>query len=299
MAAQADDGVLLAPEAARPQGGDRRQDRQGNRVAAQLPEQRRPRLPVARPVGGNAVRRRSAAHPPCFADRLGTDGRDVCAGRAVDRPAPARQRPAAGHAQASARSRQQRHRRRARPRRDHDGRLCRRHGPGRRRARRPGRRARHARRDPSRAAFVDGAISGGSPADSDTCQASSGGPGADTDHHRCVGQQSARRHAATAGGIVRLRDRRIGFRQVDADQRHAVPRRFAPPVRQLRRARAVSHHRRARSFRQGDQRRPESDRPHAAVESGDVHRTVHADSRTVRAGEGGARARLRAGALLV
>ena len=57
--------------------------------------------------------------------------------------------------------------------------------------------------------------------------------------------------------------------------------------------------RRARAFRQGDQRRPEPDRPHAAVESGDVHGPVHADPRAVRAGEGSARARLRARALLV
>ena len=92
LAAQGGDAVLLAHVAARPQGGDRRQDRQGDRVAAQLPEQRRARLPVARPLGGNAVGRRSAAHPPRVADRLGTDRRHVRARRAVDRPAPARQR---------------------------------------------------------------------------------------------------------------------------------------------------------------------------------------------------------------
>ena len=37
------------------------------------------------------------------------------------------------------------------------------------------------------------------------------------------------------------------------------------------------------------------DRPHAALESGDLYRTVHADPRALRAGEGSARARLRAG----
>ena len=52
-------------------------------------------------------------------------------------------------------------------------------------------------------------------------------------------------------------------------------------------------------LRQGDQRRPEPDRPHAALQSGDLHRPVHADPRAVRAGQGGARARLRPGALLV
>ena len=54
-----------------------------------------------------------------------------------------------------------------------------------------------------------------------------------------------------------------------------------------------------RVLRQGDQRRPEPDRPHAALESGDLHRALHADPRAVRAGQGGARARLRSGTLLV
>ena len=97
----------------------------------------------------------------------GPDRRDVRAGRAVDRPAPARQRPAARHAQAPARSRQQRDRRRARPRRDLVGRLHRRHGAGRGRARRPGRRAGDARGDPPRAAFADGPVSRRAPADPD------------------------------------------------------------------------------------------------------------------------------------
>ena len=54
-----------------------------------------------------------------------------------------------------------------------------------------------------------------------------------------------------------------------------------------------------RVLRQGDQRRPEPDRPHAAIESGDLHGPLHADPRALRAGEGGARARLRPRPLLV
>ena len=148
-------GVFRAAEARRPARGDRRQDRQGDRLAARVPQQRRPRLPVARPLGRDAVRRRGAAHPARVADRLGPDRRHVRARRAVDRPAPARQRPPARHAEAPARPRQHRHRRRARPGRDPGGRLRRRHGPGRRRARRPGRRAGHAGRDAPRAALAD------------------------------------------------------------------------------------------------------------------------------------------------
>ncbi len=54
----------------------------------------------------HAVGRREPAHPPRLADRLRPDRRALCAGRAVDRPASARQRPAARDAEAAARSRQ-------------------------------------------------------------------------------------------------------------------------------------------------------------------------------------------------
>ena len=88
------------------QGRDRRQDRQGDRDRAAVPEQRRPRLPHARPQRRDALRRRGAAHPAREPDRLGPDRRDVRARRAVDRPAPARQRAPARHAEAPARPRQ-------------------------------------------------------------------------------------------------------------------------------------------------------------------------------------------------
>jgi excinuclease ABC subunit A len=100
-------------------------------------------------------------------------------------------------------------------------------------------------------------------------------------------------------GVTRLRDLRFSPGQVDADQRYALPRGGQAPVRQHRRAGAVRGDARHRALRQGDQRRPESDRPHAPVESGDLHRTVHADPRAVRAGQGGARARLRTRTLFV
>ena len=49
-------------------------------------------------------------------------------------------------------------------------------------------------------------------------------PRARPDDHRRHRQQPARRHAQSAGRVVRLRDRRVGLRQVDAHQRHAVSR---------------------------------------------------------------------------
>ena len=143
-----------------------------------------PRLPVARPFGGNALRRRGAADPPGLADRLGPDGGDVRPRRAVDRPAPARQRSPALDVEASARSRQQRDRRRARPRRDLRGRLHRRHGAGRGRARRAGGCAGHAGGDPPRNAFVDGPVSRRSSPDSHACAAPSGGSRTHCHHRR-------------------------------------------------------------------------------------------------------------------
>ena len=119
-----------------------------NRAA--VPEQRRPRLPVARPLGRNALGRRGAAHPPRVADRLGAHRRDVRARRAVDRPAPARQRPPARHAEAPARPRQHGDRGRARRGGDPRRRLRGRHGPGRGRARRRRSCAGHARGHPAR-----------------------------------------------------------------------------------------------------------------------------------------------------
>ncbi len=106
----------------RPAAGHR-QDRQGDRLAAALPGRCRPRLSVARPLGRHAVGRRVAAHPPGVADRLRAHRRHVRAGRALNRPAPARQRPPDRHPEAPARSRQQRDRGRARRRRYPRGRL--------------------------------------------------------------------------------------------------------------------------------------------------------------------------------
>ena len=58
--------------------------------------------------GRDALRRREPAHPPGHADRLEPHGRAVYPGRAVHRPAPARQRQAARHPAPPARPRQHR-----------------------------------------------------------------------------------------------------------------------------------------------------------------------------------------------
>jgi excinuclease ABC subunit A len=96
-------GARLFPFAAtcRQQGAGRRESAQGNHQPPAVPDQRRPRLPVARPLGGNALRRRGTAHPAGVADRLGADRRDVRPRRTVDRPASARQRAPAEDAEAT------------------------------------------------------------------------------------------------------------------------------------------------------------------------------------------------------
>ena len=100
-------------------------------------------------------------------------------------------------------------------------------------------------------------------------------------------------------GLADLRDGRVRLGQVDAHQRHALSRGRAASVRLGDRAGAVRGDRRARTFRQGDRRRSIADRPHAALESGHLHRPLHADPRTVRGRAGGEGARLRSRPLLV
>ena len=94
-------------------------------------------------------------------------------------------------------------------------------------------------------------------------------------------------------------DRRVGLRQVDAGQRDPLQgglEQAAPGADAAGRAQA---HPRARAPRQDHQRRPVADRPHAALEPGDLHRAVRPDPRPVLQDAGGARPRLQAGPLLV
>ena len=100
--------LVRAPGARRRQGRDRRQGDPRDLLAPQVPERRRPQLPEPRPQRRDAVGRRGAADPARVADRLRADRRDVRARRAVDRPAPARQRAPDRHALPPARHRQQR-----------------------------------------------------------------------------------------------------------------------------------------------------------------------------------------------
>ena len=138
--------VLHGAAAHREGSGDRRQGAEGDPAPARLPARRRPRLPDARSPVVDAVGRRSAAHQPRDVARLGAGRHALRARRAVDRPAHARQPAADRDPSAAARSGQHRDRRRARRRHDRRGGSPGRHGPRRRRARRPRGLFRHARR---------------------------------------------------------------------------------------------------------------------------------------------------------
>jgi hypothetical protein len=61
------------------------------------------------------------------------------------------------------------------------------------------------------------------------------------------------------------------------------------------RRRALRRRSRGSSRRQGDRHRPEPDRPHAALQPGDLHRAVHAHPRAVRATQERARAATKPG----
>ena len=123
---------------------DRPGDPQGDPRATGVPGQRRARLPHDGAQFRHAVWRREPADPAGEPDRQRPDRGALRARRAVDRAAPARQRPVADHAEEPARLRQHGDRRRARRGGDPRGRPRHRHRPRRRRAWRAGHRRGHA-----------------------------------------------------------------------------------------------------------------------------------------------------------
>ena len=124
-----------APDRAREP--DRAPGPEGDSGAARVPHRRRPGLPDPRPRVGDAQRRRGAAHSAGHADRLEPDGGALHPRRAVDRPPPARQRPADRHPGPAPRPREHAARGRARRGDDSVRGLGHRHRPGGGGARRP------------------------------------------------------------------------------------------------------------------------------------------------------------------
>ena len=150
--------VLRHPLVERAGHGDCRQGAARDREAAALPRRRRPGLPHAGPAVIDAVGRGVAAHQPGDVAGLGAGRHAVRPGRAVHRPAPARQPASHRDPAAAARPGQHRARRRARRRHDRGRRLHRRSGPGGRRARRPRDLRGLARRADARHQVADGQV---------------------------------------------------------------------------------------------------------------------------------------------
>ena len=100
-------------------------------------------------------------------------------------------------------------------------------------------------------------------------------------------------------GALHRRHRRVGRRQVDLPDRDAVQGGVAPHHGLARASGRPRPRRGAGVPRQGHRHRPEPDRPHAALQPGDLHRRLHADPRLVRQPAGGQGARLPAGPLLL
>ena len=226
----------------------------------------------------------------------------VRARRAVDRPAPARQRAPDRDAAAAARPRQH---------------ACSSSSTTRRRSRRPTRSSTSAR---ARAATAARSSPRARPTSSRRNPASLTG-------RYLVGRRAhrgARARAATPHGLDQAAaarasttcknvdvddparragrgDRRVGRGQVVADQRDPAPG-ARPHAATAARPIASGRTTRSTGLEQIDKvhrHRPEADRPHAALEPGDVHQGVRPDPRAVRADAGGARVRLPARAVLV
>ena len=213
-------GAARARDRPRPAGRDPR--------AAEIPRPRRPGLPAAGPLRADPLRRRSAAHPPGRAAGLQPAGRLLRAGRADDRPAPARQRDPARLAQRAGQPPQHAGRRRARRGHHPARRLRAGPGPAGRRARRRGGRRRHRegphaqpalghRPLPARAAAAPGAAAPQRHRRHPAPQARARGA---AQHQGLRGQHPAR----PAGG----HHRRVRLGQVDGRPRRAVREPAAP-----------------------------------------------------------------------
>jgi excinuclease ABC subunit A len=118
-------------------------------------------------------------------------------------------------------------------------------------------------------------------------------------HHRLPRAQPEGRAPGAAARSVHRRDRRLGLGQVDAGERHALPRARPASPRSQGVAGPLRAHRRSRAHRQGRGREPGADWAHAAQQPRNIHRGARRDPQAVRPGARGARARIRPRPLLL
>ena len=157
-----------------------------------------------------------------------------------------------------------------------------RHGAGCGRARRHGGRRRHARAGHGGRREPDRPVSGRPPRDPGAARPAQGQEGALADPVRRRREQPAAGRCRHPARHLHLHHRRLRQRQVEPGGRHAVPGARpapAPGAPAGRRARSDRGH---RVPRQGGRHRPVADRPHAALQSRDLHRLLHAAARLVR-----------------
>ena len=199
---------------------------------ALVPAPGRPRLPHPRAADAHPVGRRSAAHQPRQPARGPAHRHPLRAGRAVDRPAPARHR-AARRALPRARLRRQHGgdgRARSRPHRG--GRLPDRDGPRLGRAGRPRRLRGNPGRVPQGSALADRALPERPRHDPPAAQ-----PAAGPARPRAGGrarEQPEEHHREDPAQHAHLRHRGLGLRQVHPGARHALPGGGAPLQGRLR-----------------------------------------------------------------
>ena len=153
----------------------------------------------------------------------------------------------------------------------------RRHRPGRGRARRRGRRRGHARRHLADAELAHRRVPVRHARRSPSRRTA--GAGRRRRHRRCADARENNLKnidVAYPARHVRLRHRRLRLGQEHARERHPL-RAGSPQVLDTAHASAPAQHdddRGHRAHRQGHRHRPVADRPHAALEPGDLHRAV-------------------------
>ena len=263
-----------------------------------------PGLPVAGPQHADAVARRAAAPAPGHADPLQPVRRGLRAGRALGRPASGRRRGAAARRCDQLKARRQLAvRRRARPGRDAPRRLAGRRRPGRRRAGRPralqrpaGGLARRSRRRTPRAtcsrarsrrarrARAAARLAASCAASRATTCTASTRAFRSACFTAVTGVSGSGKSSLVSQALVELVGAHLGH---EPDRRRRG--RDTPCEPHGRAATARPHRTPAWSaIRRLVQRRPEADRPHAALQPGHLHRPVRPRAQAVRRHAGGA-----------